>query len=121
MSTKNTSYSQIKINIPRQDSVISLLNSYLDLTFKVIQKPDNSRYGNVNDIRLVNLGHIGLISKFKLTTCSGKHLEEISHAHIVSLMYTLLTSTRGSDDLSTGFDRDRNRRRYELTNNKNKR
>ena len=33
-------------------------------------------------------------------------------------MYKLLTSSRGSDDLSIGFDRDRDRRR-ELTNNKN--
>ena len=34
-------------------------------------------------------------------------------------MYKLLTSSRGSDDLSIGFDRDRNRRQNELTNNKN--
>ena len=42
----------------------------------------------------------------------------MGHAHIVSLMYKLLTSAKGSDDLSTGFDRDRGRRRNELTNNK---
>ena len=34
-------------------------------------------------------------------------------------MYKLLTSSRGSDDLSFGFDRDRNKRRDELTRNKN--
>ena len=34
-------------------------------------------------------------------------------------MYKLLTSSKGSDDLSIGFDRDRTRRRNELTNNKN--
>ena len=33
-------------------------------------------------------------------------------------MYKLLTSSRGSDDLSIGFDRDRNRRQRELSNNK---
>ena len=33
-------------------------------------------------------------------------------------MYKLLTSSKGSDDLSIGFDRDRNRRQRELTNNK---
>ena len=49
---------------------------------------------------------------------SGKHLENIDHAHIVSLMYKLLTSSKGSDDLSIGFDRDCNRRQRELTNNK---
>ena len=34
-------------------------------------------------------------------------------------MYKLLTSSRGSDDLSISFDRDRGRRQRELTNNKN--
>ena len=34
-------------------------------------------------------------------------------------MYKLITSSRGSDDLSIGFDRDRNRRQRDLTNNKN--
>ena len=33
-------------------------------------------------------------------------------------MYKILTSSKGSDDLSIGFDRDRNRRQRELTNNK---
>ena len=33
-------------------------------------------------------------------------------------MYKLLTSSKGSDDLSIGFDRDRGRRQRELTNNK---
>ena len=34
-------------------------------------------------------------------------------------MYKLLTSSSGSDDLSIGFDRDGNRRKRELTDNKN--
>ena len=34
-------------------------------------------------------------------------------------MYKLITSSRDSDDLSIGFDRDRGRRQRELTNNKN--
>ena len=42
-STINTPNSQIYIKIPREDSVISLLNSYLDLNFEVIRKADNSR------------------------------------------------------------------------------
>ena len=60
-----------------------------------------------------------MFSKFKLTTSSGKHLECFSHAHIVSIVYKLFTSSRGSDDLSTGFDRHRGRSQQELTNNKN--
>ena len=36
ISTINTPNSQIYINIPREDSVISLLNSYLELNFDVL-------------------------------------------------------------------------------------
>ena len=68
---------------------------------------------------MVDLGGISLCSKYMLTTCSGKHLEDIDHAHIVSLMYILLTPSRGSDDLSIAFDRDCDRRQRELTNSKN--
>ena len=50
---------------------------------------------------------------------SGKHPESIYHAHFVSLMYKLITSATGCDDLPIGFDRDRKRRQRELTHNKN--
>ena len=119
ISTINTANSQVYINIPREDSVISLINSYLELNFDVLHVTTNNRYVDNNDIRLVNLGSIGLFSNYKLTTSSGKHLENIDHSHIVSLLYKLLTSSKGSDDLSICFDRDRTRRRNELTNNKN--
>ena len=118
ISTINTANSQVYINIAREDSVISLLNSYLELKFDVLHAATNNRYIDGNDIKLVNLGPIALFINYKLTTSSGKNLENIDHAHIVSLMYKLLTSSRGSDDLSIGFDRDRNRRQSELTNNK---
>ena len=118
ISTINTANSQVYINIPREDSVISLLNSYLELNFDVLHAATNNRDVDGNDIRLVNLGPISLFSNYKLTTSSGKHLENIDHAHIVSLMYKLLTSSKGSDDLSIGFDRDRGRRQRQLTNNK---
>ena len=117
-STINTPKSQVYINIPREDSVISLLKSYLELNFEVVKRADNSRYGNGNDIRLVNLGPIPLFSNFKLTTSSGKHLEVFSHAHLVSLMYKLITSSKNSDDLSKSFDRSRARRQDEMTDNK---
>ena len=118
ISTINTANSQIYINIPREDSVISLLNSYLELNFDVLRVDNSNRYVDANDIRLVNLGPIALFSNYNLSTSSDKHLEEISHAHIVSLMYKLLTSIKDADDLSIIFDRSRGRRKNELTNNK---
>ena len=109
-STINTPNSQIYISIPKEDSVVSFLNSYLDLKFEVIKKTDNSRYSNSNDLRLVNLAGNALFSNFKLSTSSGKHLENISHAHLVSLRYKTRTSSKGSDDLSIGFDLSSGRR-----------
>ena len=42
-STIKIPNSQIYINIPREDFVISLLNSYIDLNFEVVKRADNSR------------------------------------------------------------------------------
>ena len=53
------------------------------------------------------------------TTSSDKHLENIDHAHIVSILYKLLSSSRGSDDFCNSFDRSRDRRKRELIDNKN--
>ena len=72
--TINTPISQVYINIPREDSVISLLKSYLELNFDVLHTATNNRYVDGNDIRLVNLGPIALFSTYKLTTFSRKHL-----------------------------------------------
>ena len=106
VSTLKTPFFQIYINLPREVSVFSFLNSYLDLDFEVIGKADNYRYGNGNDICLVNLGPIALCSRVKLTSSGGNHFEENGHALIVPLMYKLLTSIKCSDDLCIGFDRD---------------
>ena len=95
-----------------------MLNSYLELNFDVLHAATGNRYVDNNDKRLVNLGPIALFSNYKLKTSSGKHLEDNSHAHIVSLMYKLITSRRGSDNFSIGFDRSRDRRQRELTSNK---
>ena len=71
-------------------------------------------------LRLVNLSPIALFSKYKSATSSGKHLESIEHGHIACLLCIFLTTDRGCDDLSIGFDRSRDRRQRELTNNKKK-
>ena len=51
VSTINIANSQIYINILREDSVISLLNSYLELDFDVLQATTNNRYVNTSEIR----------------------------------------------------------------------
>ena len=120
ISTNNTPNSQIYINIPRRDCVISLLGSLLRMNFHVLHAATNNRYIlDGDDIRLVNEGSIALFSNFRLQSSTGKHIEEINHAHIVCLMYKLIISSRNSDDLSLGFDRNRGRRQRELTNNNN--
>ena len=65
---------------------------------------------------MVNLGSIASFSIFKLTTSSGKHLEDINHAERISPMFKLITIAKDTDDLCVGFDRDRGRRRDELSN-----
>ena len=62
ISTINTANSQVYINIPREDSVISLLLSYLELDFDVLRADNSNRYIDNNDIRLVNLGIIALFT-----------------------------------------------------------
>ena len=77
------------------------------MNFDVVHAAIGNRYADDNDIRIVNLGPIALRCSYKLTTSSGKQLEDYSHAHFAFLMNKLLTRSGGSDDLSIGFDRDR--------------
>ena len=95
-----------------------MLNSYVELSFDVLHTATGNRYTDGDNISLINLGPIALFRNYKLTTGSRKHLREFSHAHNVSSMYKLLTSSRDSDDLCIGSDRGCDRRRRELTNNK---
>ena len=59
-----------------------------------------------------------MFSETKLTTHSGKHLENIEILHTVSLMHKLLSSSHDTNDILYGFDSNVARRRQELTNNK---
>ena len=66
ISTINTPNSQIYINIPRGDSVNSLLGSRLRAKFDVLHAATNNRYVDGDDIRLVNEGPVALFSSYKL-------------------------------------------------------
>ena len=61
-STKNTPRFQVYIIIPREDSAIALLSSYVDINFEVAKAADTSRYADFINIRLVNLDPITLFS-----------------------------------------------------------
>ena len=62
-----------------------MLKSYLVLIFNLLHAASNDKHASKIDIRLVNLGPIALFGIYKLTTSSGKHLEDVNFAHIVSL------------------------------------
>ena len=51
-----------------------MMDRYFDKNFEVVKAADT---------RVVILGPIALVSNYMLTTSSGKHLEDTSHAHIV--------------------------------------
>ena len=92
-----------------------MYDSLLDLNFDVFHaaNPDN-RNTDGDDIRLGNQGPIALFNNYELASSSGKHIEEINKAHTECFLYKSITSSNDSDDLSTGFDRNRDRRWREL-------
>ena len=49
-SSINAASSQIYINIPREDSLISFFKNYLDLNFDVLNAATNNRYVDADDI-----------------------------------------------------------------------
>ena len=92
--------------------------SFLRSNLEVLDSVTNDRYKDGDNKRLVNLAPIAFFSIYKLSTCSGKQLEYIVIVHIACLLYKLLTSSRGSDDLFIGFDRSRDRRQRKLNDNR---
>ena len=107
-------------NIPAEVSELSVPETNFDHTLiTVLRAASNIRYADNNELRLVNLGPNAFFSNYKLTTCSGRYLEVISHAIFVSVLYKLITSAKDTDDLYIGFDQDPGRGQRKLTNNKN--
>ena len=87
LSTTNTTNSPRYVKIPREYSFISSLISYPDLNFDVVQAANHrKRYAENDDKRLGNLGPLALNTNYKLSTSSGKRLEDISQAHFLCLM-----------------------------------
>ena len=64
------------------------------------------------------MGPIALFNEYRLSSSSGKEIEETDNAHVICLMHNLVSSSRDSDDLSIGFHRSIEARERELTDNK---
>ena len=83
----NGENNQIVIDIPRQDTALSLKDSYLEFDFSVTHRAGaHDRYVDNDHIGLVKLGPVALFSKYRLTSSSGKEIEEIDNAHVISLI-----------------------------------
>ena len=117
LATINNSNSNISIIFPREDAYICLQNSFISLEIEVL-KNDNTRYADGDEISLVNFGPVALFSEAKLTTSSGKHLENVDNLHPICLMHKLFTSNQQTSQLMYGFEESQATRRQELTRNK---
>ena len=82
VSTINTVNSQMYFEKPREVSVISLFNIYLDWNFDAINYASGIIYAEKNDIRLVNSGPIALFREIKLKTSVNKHLEDSTYCFL---------------------------------------
>ena len=67
-NTKNTAIPQSYINIAKEDSAKTMTNSYVDLSFDVVQAVTGNRYADRNDIELIKLCPIASFRFYKLTT-----------------------------------------------------
>ena len=94
-------------------------DSYLELDFIVTHRVGaHARYADGNHLSLVNLGHIALFKKYRLTISFDKELEESDKAQVICLMHKLISSSRDSDDSSINFYRSNEARQSEKTFNK---
>ena len=91
-------------DITREDSAISLKDSYFELDFNVTHRAGaHVQHADDDHIRLLNLGTIALVIKYRLTRSSGEEIEEIDNAHVICLMHKLISSSRDSYDFSNWF------------------
>ena len=117
LATINNNNSIVSISLSSEDPYICLQNSNTSKNFEVL-KQDDTRYADGDQISLMTFGPVALFSEAKLTTSSGKHLEEVDKLHTVKLTNKLLTSGQQTSELMYGFEELQATRRLELTTNK---
>ena len=98
LATVNNNYPNRFISLLREDPYICQQNFYFGLEFREL-KIDNTRYANNDQISLVIFGPVALFSEAKLTTASGKHLENVENLHTISLLYNCSTSNQQTNEL----------------------
>ena len=94
-------------------------DSYLELYFNVTHRAGaHASYVENDNIRLLNVGLVALFKKYRLTSSSGKEVEESDNAHVICLLHELISSSNDSYDLSIGSHRSKGVREGKLTKNK---
>ena len=80
----NKEINQIFLDIPREDSAISLKDSYLELQFKVTHRAGgHARYVRGDHIRIVKVYSLALFINYGLTSPSEKEKEEDDNSHAI--------------------------------------
>ena len=92
LATMNTVNTNINIILNREENLLNLRDSYLEIEF-VVSNDAGGVFANDANIRLVNYGMMALFSSIELETSGGRTIEYIDHCHPNLLMYKLLTST----------------------------
>ena len=111
LATMNTVNTNIKIILNREQTHLSLRDSYAEIEF-VVSDDAGVVFANDANIRLVNYGMMLLFSSIKLETSGGRTIEHIDHCHPNLLMYKLLTSI--GDEYESGFVRNQGKRDSQL-------
>ena len=91
LAMMNTVFTKINIILKREENLLKIRDSYLEIEFVVSDNAGGlfAIYGN---IRLVNYGMMALFSSVEIETSSGRTIEYIDHSHPNLLMYKFLTS-----------------------------
>ena len=78
----NTPKFSVFIETPREDSVFSPKDGYLELGFFIVRYDREGEYAHETDKKLAKLCVKVSLSGFNLTTNFGKALENVDHAHV---------------------------------------
>ena len=110
----NTINTNINIILNREENLLNLHDSHLEIEF-VVSDDAGDVFTNDDNIRLVKYGMMALFSSVKLETSGGKAIKYIDHCHPNLLMYKLLTST--DDEYESWFVRNQGNRDSQLKGN----